>query len=396
MNLESLRKKRVQRLGVKTSNHTGQRRIFFILDRSTKKFPGDLGLWMQYLEFAQKQKSNKKVSQILTSMLRLHPAKAELWIYAAKYSMEERGDMTEARGYMQRGLRFCKGEEKLWVEYARLEMMWIAKIWGRRRILGLDMNSQQAGEEIGEDMGGDVVRLPELTENDIRPNERLGEQLDQTTLDKMEASPALSGAIPIAIFDAAMKQFSREERLCLRFFDMISEFHDLPCTDKVLNHIMEVLREFNTPAALLRFIQQPILGQNAASAAFPAKLRLSLDRLDTTFNQPRTSSAKNEISMTQGVLEEHILQWMLHYLEDKELDPDIRKVFEIMVGRVWRQFEAAVMDKSDERCTQVSELIRNLQAHGPHDTAEAATVWAGKIWPDKADLFSQPRQLQVE
>lgn len=80
MNLESLRRKRVKRLGVRTSDHTGQRRIYFILDRAIKKFPGDVGLWMQYITFAQKQKSDKKVLQLVTSLLRLHPTKPELWI----------------------------------------------------------------------------------------------------------------------------------------------------------------------------------------------------------------------------------------------------------------------------------------------------------------------------
>lgn len=91
MNLESLRKKRVKRLGVKTTNHTGQRRIFFVLDRATRKFRGDIGLWMQYVAYARKQKSNKRVSQILTTVLRLHPTKAELWIYAANYALKRGG-----------------------------------------------------------------------------------------------------------------------------------------------------------------------------------------------------------------------------------------------------------------------------------------------------------------
>src|SRR5277367_1229970 len=40
MNLDTLRRKRVKRLGVKVTAHTGQRRIYFILDRATRKFHG--------------------------------------------------------------------------------------------------------------------------------------------------------------------------------------------------------------------------------------------------------------------------------------------------------------------------------------------------------------------
>ena len=60
INLDSLRKKRCKRLGIKgAKGYSGQRTVFFILDRGTKKFPGDMGLWMQYIQFCQKEKANR-------------------------------------------------------------------------------------------------------------------------------------------------------------------------------------------------------------------------------------------------------------------------------------------------------------------------------------------------
>ena len=62
MNLDALRKKRCKRLGVKASAFGGQssqRTVFFVLDRATKKFPGDMGLWMQYINFCKKEKAGK-------------------------------------------------------------------------------------------------------------------------------------------------------------------------------------------------------------------------------------------------------------------------------------------------------------------------------------------------
>ena len=78
MNLEALRRKRVKRLGVKFSHYSGQRRIFFVFDRATRKFHGDTGLWLEYLNYAKREKANKKVAQILTSMLRMHPTMPEI------------------------------------------------------------------------------------------------------------------------------------------------------------------------------------------------------------------------------------------------------------------------------------------------------------------------------
>ena len=183
MNLETLRRKRARRLGVKASAHTGQRRIFFVLDRATRKFHGDIGLWMQYADYARKQKAHKKVSQILTSLLRLHPTKPELWIYAASYAIEFQGDMTEARSYLQRGLRFCKRSKELWLEYAKLEMIYIAKIAARRRILGLDGGRQTLEQASNiDDPDADLIALPAITAEDINPNLQTHDPIDQTAL----------------------------------------------------------------------------------------------------------------------------------------------------------------------------------------------------------------------
>lgn len=168
MNLDTLRKARAKRLGIKSKSYTGQRRILLILDRATKKFHGDAALWLQYLTFARKQKSNKKVSQIITGMLRLHPTDPELWIYAADYALDERGDIIEARTLMQRGLRFCSRSKHLWSAYLKLEMIYIAKITARHQILGLDpTSSQQIEGPVNNDISRDTVTLSQSPSNTL-------------------------------------------------------------------------------------------------------------------------------------------------------------------------------------------------------------------------------------
>ena len=39
---------------------------------------------------------------------------------------------------MQQGIRMCKGDESIWVEYYRLELLYVAKLLARREVLGLD------------------------------------------------------------------------------------------------------------------------------------------------------------------------------------------------------------------------------------------------------------------
>ncbi|KAA8895065.1 hypothetical protein FN846DRAFT_971370 [Sphaerosporella brunnea] len=42
INVDSLYRKRIARLGIRARLHYGTRRIFFILDRATRKFPGEV------------------------------------------------------------------------------------------------------------------------------------------------------------------------------------------------------------------------------------------------------------------------------------------------------------------------------------------------------------------
>ena len=333
MNLESLRRKRVKRLGVKTSNHTGQRRIFFVLDRATRKFPGDVGLWMQYITFVQKQRSSKKVSQLLTKVLRLHPTKPELWIYAATM----RGtNITEARSYMQRGLRLCESSERLWIEYARLEMINVSKIAGRRRILGLDVGKvEKKSRQNSEDDDEDMITLPAITLDDIMPAQRSRDGAKQEVSEKLSTGPALSGAIPIAIFDAAIKYFKESDSLCQQFFDMVAEFEEVPCQQSILSHIIDTLRSIapKSPGTLIRWIQQPVVGIDVTTPDFPTLFGRCLDRMKQSFETLTSIYTNPETAGPINILGQQVIAWMLSY-QKEDLDADIRKVLITAIGKV--------------------------------------------------------------
>ena len=315
MNLESLRRKRVKRIGLKNTGHTGQRRIFFILDRATRKFSGDLGLWMQYIDFARKQKANKKLSRILTTVLRLHPTKAELWIYAAHYALDERSDIVEARNSMQRGLRFCKNSKHLWCEYTKLEMIYISRISARGRFF------QQ------HDSGDESIIYPSLDteENDSETFDHI----DEGVLEELQKTPALSGAIPIAIFNAAMKQFPQDSDIGKQLFDVIAQFQETPCVSRVLRHIVQSLRDAapQNLSTMICFFKEPISCVKPVSAHFPTALRESLSRLKISLETKSTSSSRESNAQRRCVLACEVVNWILDLLEsqENELDQDISK-----------------------------------------------------------------------
>ncbi|RHZ48477.1 snoRNA-binding rRNA-processing protein UTP6 [Aspergillus thermomutatus] len=317
MNLDTLRRKRVKRLGIRSAGHSGQRRIFFILDRATRKFHGDLGLWIQYIEYARQQKAYKKLSTIFTNALRLHPTSVDLWIYAAQYNLDDHADMTMSRSYMQRGLRFCKSSRKLWLHYAKLELIYIAKLVARQRILGLDQKTEtpNPAEETGfDDPNADMIVLPKITGEDINPSTGDEDGVDHVALQNLNSTPALSGAVPLAVFDTAMKNFNNDDRFGLEFYDMVSEFQDLPCLRKILGHVVEVMLQhrptsYRTHICNIKF---PIAGIRPTSPEFPRALRASLALLKEHRQDPNVAK--------------EVVSWLQPFQTTEDLDPALQKV----------------------------------------------------------------------
>ena len=291
INVDALRRKRVHRLNVKSPVHNGQRRIFFVLDRATRKFPGDLGLWMQSIEYAKRQKAFKKLSQILTNALRLHPMKSEMWTWAAQFASEENGDMTEARSYMQRGLRFCKNSKALWLEYARLELIYIGKIAARRRILGI--TGEAAKESPEDDFDADVMQLPTLTEEDVNPSAAGHEDIDEAALKTLDSTPAMTGAIPMAIFDAAMSQFRDDSDLGLNFYDLVADFDQIPCLRRILEHIEQHMQTHvpQTWQASVCHIRLSVDGIALSSPQYPAAVGMLVTRLKEGLTNVRAAQS---------------------------------------------------------------------------------------------------------
>lgn len=330
MNLDNLRRKRVKRLGVRSAGYSGQRRIFFILDRATRKFHGDTRLWAQYIEYAREQKAFKKLSLIFTDALRLQPTNADLWIYAARYSLEDHADMTQSRSYMQRGLRFCKNSRKLWIHYAKLELIYIAKLIARQRILGLDQEIKPSSAESGSmDLSADTIALPRVTGEDVNPSERDENGVDDTALQNLNSTPALSGAIPLAIFDSALKNFSDSDRFGHEFYDMVAEFEDVSCLRKILGHILEAMvgAKPTSPHTRICYIKFPTAGIRITSAEFPRALGESLGRLKEHREDPDVA--------------QEVIAWMRPLSQTEGLDSSLQKVLAATILTAERALEKA-------------------------------------------------------
>ncbi len=326
MSLEKLRQMRCKRLKIRGTVHTGQARIFNIFDRGTKKHPGDVALWMSYLEYAREVKANKKFKTILTAAIRLHPTKPELWLYAARWTLESEADMNGARSYFQRGTRFCTTTRELWIEYAKLEMIYLAKIAMRRQILGLDVApSAEAPDKMETDAAdpgfassADMIAVPDFNSDTLQLSMIEGVKVDSEAAQDPMTTPALNGAIPLAIFDAARRQPFFCPSAAEDFFDMFATFTQVRCLPKILQHVLDSMMESyaTDPFALNCFIRQPFVGLESSSPEFPVALGSSLDRLKESMEK---TEDKAELSKKTRI-------WMEPILALEDLDPGIRTV----------------------------------------------------------------------
>ncbi|KAK4519987.1 uncharacterized protein ATC70_010231 [Mucor velutinosus] len=259
INLEELRKKRIARLGIADSlkgsdlQYSGARRIYNLFRRATIKFKSDLSLWLQYIDYAKKNKANNILSSIFVQAIQYHPNNASLWIMAATWENEHNANMAAARILLQRALRLMPESQQLWHEYFRLELLYIEKIKLRRRILGIDQAKNQEDLDAmqvdnQEDDDDNTINLPAVTGEDVAQWKQDEENTKKSkkVLTKEEAAaleeannPILQGLLAKIIYDNAIQSTADSIQFRQRFVDIYREFTD---TQKDIDYVYDTIR----------------------------------------------------------------------------------------------------------------------------------------------------------
>ncbi|GAP92615.2 putative U3 small nucleolar RNA-associated protein 6 [Rosellinia necatrix] len=325
--LEALRAKRCRRLEIRASSkHTGEGRVFGILERSVNRHPGSLELWKEYLSYATKMRATKRYRKVMTRALRMHPAKPELWVLAGQKSANN-GDMHAARGFFMRGSRFCTRDATLWLAYAKCEMEWLTKMEARK---GKKGGTEKAIQEQAEH-DDDEIKLPsDDSDDDADENGRLimpnpdpaatKNVFDDETTSKLKHNPALDGAIPLAIFDVSKKQGFFDAAVAGQFFDVFAAFTQISTQGKIIQHVLDSMNQLypNDVSTAYCYIRQPLIGLNTSSPAYPRALRETLGRI-------RSSLA---VAANARVLSTRLKPWLETLLSSQDLDSSIRTVLE--------------------------------------------------------------------
>uniref|UniRef100_L7IVZ0 U3 small nucleolar RNA-associated protein 6 N-terminal domain-containing protein n=1 Tax=Pyricularia oryzae (strain P131) TaxID=1143193 RepID=L7IVZ0_PYRO1 len=336
--LETLRARRCARLGIRqlTHQHAGVGRLGQIHERGVNRDPGSVHMWRSYLEHLSQQGAAKRWRRVATRAVRLHPQDAELWTLVGRRSAAN-GDMDGARAYFLRGCRFCTKSVFIWVEYARVEMEWLAKVESRgkgKKALAALRKEQSAddsdqiklkddSDESDDDDDGNMIPDREMAAAKALERQQAPKLVDEEAVEKLEKSPALGGAIPRAIFDIATKQKFFEATSAEAFFNMFSRFIFTvePCADLIQHVLDTMMKSFERhPATWDCYIRQPLLPvQDFTTADFPRALRESLGRLTKGLE---ATDRKSELAGKT-------LSWVVSLLSKQGLDQSIETVLEM-------------------------------------------------------------------
>lgn len=149
-----------------------------IYERLVRKFRWDVDSWERYLRWAQSNKMRVVTSRVFARAIALHPRVVSLWLQAADYELNNNADTTTARSLLQRALRintldntavderesklqktsrgamrtagavswkpldYERDVLRLWIEYFRMELVFIERLRRRWKILGLEAEPQ--------------------------------------------------------------------------------------------------------------------------------------------------------------------------------------------------------------------------------------------------------------
>ncbi len=277
--LEELRKLRAKRLGVK--NNDAQmapsiRRLHSLFQRATRKYRGDLELWMQWVEFSKQVGSNNVLSRSIGKALLLHPLVPALWILAADWEYSHNANIVAARELMLRGLRGNDTSLEMWMEYFRLELVYLNKVLRRLNLL-----AQKKAAPLADD---DVLALPEDETNKVDDDAADEPKVDvpDDVAQRVPDSAFAKGAVPLAVFSSAL-----QHRTLLK--DQVERAWQF----------LRLARKLDAPTELLSQMETLLHSNYAASLRF-WKLRAS-DLLDGQPERPPAADAEVEALLQQAV-----------------------------------------------------------------------------------------------
>jgi U3 small nucleolar RNA-associated protein 6 len=207
-----------------------------------------------------------------------------------------------------------------------------------------------------------------VTAEDVNPSLKQDDGVDEVALQNLASAPVLTGAIPLAVFDSAMKQFQGKAKLADSFFDMFAEFSQLACIPRILQHVLDYLQD-NSPqaveTAICRF-RMMLFGCDPTDPEIALALSRALDLISSAIQQHPTEIVRVSEVAVRRLLSLHRL------LADS--DSSLQKASRAALRKYVRAMEDGEGDK-------VARLAESLRQQGKRDDSELLVQTGVKYWP---------------
>lgn len=243
MSLDSLRKKRLERLKLppsppSVSDYALVRRQFYIFERALKKFKADVGLWVQYINVAKHEGARALVGRITARALQLHPNTPALYILAASHELEHLSP-SAARTLLQRGIRLNPDSVEMWREYVKMELGFVEGLRRRWELLGIQLDSKGKGKDVRRTMDLDGAHDGGDEEDQNRSE---GMDVDEDINGDAAKHEIMEGIIVKSVISSAVKALPTIG-LFRSLKDLISAYPSpAPLRDAILDHLFALLR----------------------------------------------------------------------------------------------------------------------------------------------------------
>ncbi|KAI9017097.1 U3 small nucleolar RNA-associated protein 6-domain-containing protein [Gaertneriomyces semiglobifer] len=308
------------------SDYSILRRLHGLYSRMLKKFGGDPALWVQYFEWCKRTNSSKALAKNFARAIQLHPTNASFWIMAAAYEFEKNSNMQSARILLQRGLRINSESRKLWLEYFRLELLWIEKLRARRKIL-LAQGSQVHAEPLAPAPNAEEsVTIPALEAENDSNDSPVAEVESKKEINATEQALA-EVVIPRIIYRNAIKTIPEDLTVRLEFLKIYRSFDG---TQKGCEEVYESLKEdfAREPAAIGALAARHLDGIAVDDPSYPGALKAAVVEFEESV----------KTSPTPAIWETYhsFLKGQLAAVDDKSLQTYLRKLLKHTLHRAHR------------------------------------------------------------
>ncbi|KAJ1962279.1 U3 snoRNP protein [Dipsacomyces acuminosporus] len=417
INVDLLRKKRKQRLGIRgkttISDYSIEQRVLSLFERALVRHSKDLNLWIQYIEYVKGRISKESgeantrlLSKLYVRGIQAHPFEVRLWLMAASFEFEVNGNGSAARLLLQRALRLNPKEKKLWLEYFRLELLFIEKIKARRRILGIDNDNDNSDQEMGEEGAQDdnVIQIPTLQEEKdaglgpLSVRERFeesamakyakpkGANLSDEQRSKMatESNPVLQGAVARIIYEQAIQNVPNDLDFREQFAAIYTQF---PNTDEGRQRVLESIKQdfADDVEARAYLCVAHLANANVTSPEFVDHLRLAVENYKQALADLDTKEMWSKYA-------EFLTQWR----DVAQTSDEMQSLYAYFNALIKRAF-AMVVEVKDKRLTprlalQYADVLSD-------DNKEALLNWladATKRFPQNEDLWYRRLSLLLD